>query len=365
MGMVAEEVKGRVGEAGTMYEIAEWVAPGHPDKVADYISDSVVDMCLADDKMSRVAVETLISSDVICVAGEVTSRADCSVGSIKRLVERCIEDRGYSADVWRGKINIHLTEQSGDISLGVNSGGAGDQGVVYGYATDETPEMLPTAQVLAMALMSRREYLRSKGKSSLFKPDAKCLVVMRDGVCDTVVFSTQHTEKCGIQEIYHTVEHDIVLPVVTPNRLLVNPTGRFVKGGPAADTGVTGRKIIVDTYCGMGRHGGGAFSGKDPTKVDRSAAYMARFVAKRLVQEVDVIHRATIGVAYSIGVADPMAVWVESDHPGIDDKLSKAIRERYDFRPASIIDRFGLRELSYKESAILGAFRPGYPWEEI
>lgn len=337
----------------------ESVTSGHPDKVCDQISDAILDACLAQDPYSRVAVETFGSHGLLVIGGEVTTRAKVNYERIARDLYRGV---GYSD---RLKVIVHIAEQSGDIAQGVAAGGAGDQGIMYGYATDETPEYLPKGVVLVHNLTKGLEYLRRKGGISWLRPDGKAQVTVMEGEVRTVLVSCQHTEDVSQQEIREVLIKRLIMPLVPAIdelEILVNPTGSFVRGGFAADTGLTGRKIIVDTYGGLVPHGGGAFSGKDATKVDRSAAYMCRFVAKQLVA-ASFAHECLVSVAYAIGRAEPVMVEAVNEK-GVD--ILKESGQIYDFRPQAMIERLGLRCPIFRKTAAYGHFgKKGLPWEEI
>lgn len=333
----------------------ESVTCGHPDKVCDQISDAILDACLAQDSRSRVAVETFGGHGVILVCGEVTTSAEVDYAQVARTV---YADIGY-AD--RPLVLVNVARQSPDIALGVDVGGAGDQGVMYGFATDETPELMPRAVVLAHALTGRLEALRQSGELPWLGPDGKAQVTMGEGKVATVLVSAQHAESEDIGSVRRAIAERVVAGAGVEDgaQLFVNPTGRFVRGGFDADTGLTGRKLMVDTYGGLVPHGGGAFSGKDATKVDRGAAYMARFVARHVVS-TGAARQCLVSVAYAIGRAEPVMVSA-TDENGKD--LS-AMARAFDFRPAAIIERLGLTRPIFRQTASGGHFgRPGFPWE--
>ncbi len=338
----------------------ESVTSGHPDKVCDQISDALLDAYLAQDPASRVAVECFGSHGLFVIGGEVTTRAHVDAEALARHVYREI---GYDDDL---RVIPHLTTQSPDIAQGVDTGGAGDQGIMYGYATNATPEYLPRAVVLAHALARGLERLRREDSSfAWLKPDGKTQVTMKDGKIMTLLVSCQHDASVGQQTIREHLIERLMRPLVSDLdgiEILVNPTGKFVQGGFAADAGLTGRKLMVDTYGGLIPHGGGAFSGKDSTKVDRSAAYMCRFVAKNLVAH-GVANECIVSVAYAIGRAEPVMVQaVDGDGREID----RALLSQFDFRPAAIIERLGLRRPIFRQTAAYGHFgRTGFPWEEV
>ena len=339
----------------------ESVTSGHPDKVCDQISDAVLDACLAEDPKSRVAVESFGSHGLLVVGGEVTTGAKVDYAKIAEGVYKNI---GYTE-----KLNIitNVSEQSPDIAQGVDTGGAGDQGIMYGYATNETAEFLPDAIVKVHALAKRLEELRgSNPEFSWLRPDGKTQLTVQNGKVVAVLISTQHAKEVEQGVIRGALIRGAVEPVLGEGaqdaEIFVNPTGAFVLGGFEADTGLTGRKIMVDTYCGLIPHGGGAFSGKDPTKVDRSAAYMARFVAKNIVAS-GLAKKFLVSVAYAIGRAEPLMVHAENEK---GEDISTFVKGRFDFRPAAIIERLNLRRPIYLKTAAYGHFgKPNLPWEEV
>jgi S-adenosylmethionine synthetase len=360
---------------------SESVTEGHPDKIADQVSDSVLDAVLAQDPTGRVACETLLTTGLVVVAGEITT--SCYV-DIPRVARETIREVGYT----RAKFGFdHKTcgvitaidEQSGDIAMGVDKLGAGDQGLMFGYACTETEELMPLPITLAHRLCLRLTQVRKSGQLPYLRPDGKSQVSVRyvDGKpvsVETVVISTQHGPETGLSKIREDMIEQVILPTI-PKHLIdankivyhVNPTGRFVTGGPMGDTGLTGRKIIVDTYGGSCPHGGGAFSGKDPTKVDRSACYMARHVAKNVVA-AGLAERAQLQVAYAIGVADPVSIMIETFGTGKvpNSKLEQLIRRHFDFTPAGIIKYLDLRRPFYRKTAAYGHFgrsEPEFTWE--
>jgi S-adenosylmethionine synthetase len=362
---------------------SESVAEGHPDKVADCISDTILDACLHQDPGAKVACETLVTKDLVVLAGELHTTAAIDAASIAR---RVIRDIGYTDPrdgfCHESDVEVRLHTQSPDIRRGVDRAdgiiGAGDQGMMFGYACDETAELMPLPIMLAHRLVRRLRELRVSGELPWLKPDAKSQVSVRyrDGrpvAVESVVLSTQHTVDAGIGEIRAAVIERVIRHVI-PEELRaaamtchVNPTGRFVEGGPVADTGLTGRKIIVDTYGGACPHGGGAFSGKDPTKVDRSAAYAARYVAKNLVA-AGIARRCTIQLAYAIGCAEPVSVMVDFHGTGVipGEKAEGIIRGIFDLTPAGIIRMLDLRRPIYEPTAAYGHFgREGMPWERV
>jgi S-adenosylmethionine synthetase len=357
---------------------SESVTEGHPDKIADQISDAILDAALTEDPQSRVAAETLITTDLIVVAGEITTRARLDIERIARDTVRRIgyDDRAKGFDADSAKVVVTLDAQSPDIALGVDHGGAGDQGLMFGYATRETPALMPAPIHYAHALTRRLAEVRRNGQLDCLRPDGKSQVTVeyQDGQVariHTVVISTQHDETIGIGDLRRLINEQVIRPTL-PDALLddrtiihVNPTGRFVVGGPHGDAGLTGRKIIVDTYGGSGRHGGGAFSGKDPSKVDRSAAYAGRHIAKNLVA-AGLADRVEIQLAYAIGVAEPVSIAVDTFGTGRipDQEIVRAVRKVFDLTPKGIIDALELRRPIYLDTAAYGHFgRPGFSWE--
>lgn len=337
----------------------ESVTSGHPDKICDQISDAILDACLEEDPDSRVAVESFGGHGVVVIGGEVTTRANVAYKEIAKNVYKGI---GYDHQL---KFLINVVEQSPDIAAGVNGGGAGDQGIMYGFASDETSEYLPWAVVKVHALAKRLEDARRSGVVPWLKPDGKTQITMENDSLRTVLVSAQHDANVSQEEVKHSIAQEIIRPIIgdiSGVEMLVNPTGRFVRGGFEADTGLTGRKIMVDTYCGLIVHGGGCFSGKDASKVDRSAAYMARFAAKNLVAN-GYARQCLVSVAYAIGRAEPLMVEAVNER---GESLSALARKKFDFRPWAIIERLGLRRPLYRQTAAYGHFgRPGFPWEEV
>ncbi len=360
---------------------SESVTEGHPDKIADQVSDAVLDAILSQDPTGRVACETLLTTGLVVVAGEITT--SCYV-DIPKVARETIREVGYTRakfgfDSETCAVITAIDEQSGDIAMGVDALGAGDQGLMFGYACTETPELMPMPIMLAHRLVERLSQVRRRGELDYLRPDGKSQVSVRyvDGkpvTVETVVISTQHSPDVTLERIRQDIIEKVVLPTI-PGELLdrkqatfhINPTGRFVTGGPMGDTGLTGRKIIVDTYGGSCPHGGGAFSGKDPTKVDRSACYMARHVAKNIVA-AGLAERAQVQVAYAIGVAEPVSVMVETFGTGKvpSSKLEQMVRRHFDFTPAGIIKYLNLRRPIYKKTAAFGHFgrnEPEFTWE--
>lgn len=350
---------------------SESVTEGHPDKIADQISDGVLDAILLQDPNGRVACETLVTTGLAVIAGEISTNTYVDIPSIVRGTLKSIgyTDAAYGIDGDTCAVMTTIDQQSPDIAAGVDIGGAGDQGMMFGYATDENEALLPTPILLAHRLTQRLAELRKAGELTWLRPDGKAQVTVeyeddRPVRVDTVVVSTQHSPDVGLERIRREVIERIIAPVM-PTELYdparcafhINPTGRFVIGGPHGDAGLTGRKIIVDSYGGMGRHGGGAFSGKDPTKVDRSGAYAARWAAKTVVA-AGLARRCEIQLAYAIGVADPVSVRVDTFGTGetAEEAISKALREVFDFRPGRIIEDLQLRNPIYRATAAYGHF---------
>ncbi len=371
---------------------SESVTEGHPDKICDQISDAILDAILKEDPNGRVACETTVTTGQVHVFGEITTAAHIAFPTIIRDTIREIgyTTSAYGFDADSAGINIALDEQSPDIAMGVDQSkeakenqadkydiGAGDQGMMFGYASNETPEFLPMTIALAHRLARRLAEVRKSGELSYLRPDGKTQVTVEyeDGKpvrVDTIVISTQHDPDVTQEQIHddmirHVIEPTIPAEFLQDTRYLINPTGRFVIGGPQGDAGLTGRKIIVDTYGGMARHGGGAFSGKDPTKVDRSAAYAARYVAKNIVAS-GIADRCEIQLAYAIGVAQPVSIFVDTFGTGkiSDDEIVALIRKHFELRPAGIIDMLDLRRPIYKQTAAYGHFGRtdvDLPWE--
>lgn len=363
---------------------SESVTEGHPDKVCDQISDAILDEFLRQDADSRVAVESMITSGIVFVAGEVTSKGKTDVQKIVRETIRSIgydkPDYGFDCDSCSVLCSLH--EQSPDISMGVSAStykeqGAGDQGLMFGFATSETPELMPLPITIAHQLSMRLAQVRKKKELGWVRPDGKSQVsvVYEDGVpkrIDSVVISTQHSPDISMNQLREEVINKVIKPVCdswmdSQTKFLVNPTGRFVIGGPPGDTGLTGRKIIADTYGGMGRHGGGAFSGKDPSKVDRSACYMARYVAKNIVAS-GLAKKCEVQVAYAIGVAEPISVMIETFGTGKmpEEDIEAKVRKNLDMRPAGIIKTLDLKRPIYHQTAAYGHFgrnNPSFTWE--
>src|SRR5437588_8784687 len=360
---------------------SESVTEGHPDKIADQISDAILDECLRQDPLSRVACETLTATGLVVIAGEITTKAYVDFQTLVRGVIASIgyDNALYGFDSNTCAVISSINKQSGDIAMGVDTGGAGDQGMMFGYATNETENYMPIAIDLAHKLTFRLTEVRKNGTLPYLRPDGKSQVTVEYGAdhkprrVDAVVISTQHADSIDNETLRADIMKQVIQAAV-PAKLLdadtkyhINPTGRFVIGGPMGDTGLTGRKIIVDTYGGMGRHGGGAFSGKDPTKVDRSAAYMARHIAKNIVA-AGLADRCEVQLAYAIGVAEPVSIRVDTFGTGKADesKLVQLVREHFQLTPKGIIESLKLRRPIYKKTAAYGHFGrkdPDFTWE--
>ena len=367
---------------------SESVSEGHPDKVADQISDAILDAILAQDKSSRVAAETLCNTGLVVLAGEITTRANVDYIGVARETIRRIgyDNTEYGIDYKGCAVMVCYDKQSPDISQGVTEGqgldleqGAGDQGLMFGYACDETAQLMPVPIHLAHRLVERQSEVRRDGRLPWLRPDAKSQVTVRyaegkPDAIDTIVLSTQHAPEVTHKQIEEAVIETIIKPVLPKNlikgtiRYLVNPTGRFVVGGPQGDCGLTGRKIIVDTYGGSCPHGGGAFSGKDPSKVDRSAAYAARYVAKNVVA-AGLATKCQVQVSYAIGIAKPTSVWITTYGTGkvSDERLSELVSKHFDLRPKGIVQMLDLLRPIYQKSAAYGHFgreEPEFTWEK-
>ena len=360
---------------------SESVTEGHPDKIADQVSDAILDACLEQDPYSRVAAETLTATGLVVIAGEITTKAYVDFQSLVRGVVASIgyDNALYGFDSNTCAVISTINKQSGDIAQGVDTGGAGDQGMMFGYASNETPELMPAPIALAHKLTRQLTAVRKSGKLPYLRPDGKSQVTVeydengKPARIDAVVISSQHSESVSNEELHADILK-YVIQAVLPAEWLdehtkyhINPTGRFVIGGPMGDTGLTGRKIIVDTYGGAGRHGGGAFSGKDPTKVDRSAAYMARYIAKNIVA-AGLADRAEVQLAYAIGVAEPVSVRIDTFGTGKvgEAKLTQLVRANFSLTPKGIIESLNLRRPIYQKTAAYGHFgrtEPEFTWE--
>jgi S-adenosylmethionine synthetase len=360
---------------------SESVTEGHPDKIADQVSDAILDACLEQDPYSRVAAETLTATGLVVIAGEITTKAYVDFQSLVRGVVASIgyDNALYGFDANTCAVISTINKQSGDIAQGVDTGGAGDQGMMFGYASNETPELMPAPISLAHKLTRQLTHVRKSGKLPYLRPDGKSQVTVeydengKPARIDAVVISTQHSESVGNEELHADILKYVIQAVLPAawldehTKYHINPTGRFVIGGPMGDTGLTGRKIIVDSYGGMGRHGGGAFSGKDPTKVDRSAAYVARYIAKNIVA-AGLADRVEVQLAYAIGVAEPVSVLVETFGTGKigEAKLTELIRKNFSLTPKGIIESLNLRRPIYQKTACYGHFgrnEPEFTWE--
>lgn len=369
---------------------SESVSEGHPDKICDQISDAILDFCLSQDSESRVACETFVTTQYVLVAGEISTKANLNKNKVEEIVRNVVSEIGYNDealgfDAKNLKIEYKIDKQSSDISMGVTAGeglykeqGAGDQGMMFGFACNETEELMPATLVYANRILERAAKLRKTGKYPWMRPDAKSLVTIeyedfKPKRISTIVVSHQHSEEKTLEEIREFIIKKVVEPALKDTGLLteetqffVNPTGRFVVGGPCGDSGLTGRKLIVDTYGGMGRHGGGCFSGKDATKVDRCAAYMARYVAKNIVA-AELADRCELEIAYAIGVAKPVSVFVETFGTGkvSEKKLAEAVASIFDLTPAGIAKKLDLKKPKFLKTATYGHFgRKGFSWEK-
>lgn len=362
------------------YFTSESVTEGHPDKLADLISDSILDEYLKQDKNSRVAIETFVSGNSVTIAGQVTTDAKVD---IENLVRKTIKEIGYEnanidMDYKTCNINIEITRQSPDIAMGVDIGGAGDQGIMFGYACDETEEYMPYAISMAHKLSKKLTEVRKKKEIPYIRPDGKTQVTVEyendiPKRIETILISTQHTEKANIEELKKDIIEKVIKKVIPSNmidintNIYINPTGRFIIGGPLGDTGLTGRKIIVDTYGGYARHGGGAFSGKDASKVDRSAAYMLRHIAKNIIAN-GYAKKCEIQLAYAIGMKEPLSICVNTfgTSTKTEEELVEIIKEKFDLTPDGIINYLRLKEPIYTKTTNYGHFgKENLPWEKI
>ena len=362
------------------YFTSESVTEGHPDKICDNISDTILDECLKQDRESRVAVETFVSNNNVTIAGQITTKANIN---IEKIVREKLKEIGYDnektdIDYRTCKINIDITKQSPDIALGVDVGGAGDQGIMFGFACDETPNYMPYAIYMAHKLSKRLTYVRKQGIIPYLRPDGKTQVTVeyedeKPKRIETILISSQHLESANLDQLKKDIIENVIKKEVPENmmdentKIYVNPTGRFVIGGPLGDTGLTGRKIIVDTYGGYARHGGGCFSGKDASKVDRSAAYMLRFIAKNIVAN-GYAKKCEIQVSYAIGIKEPLSIYVNTFGTGIktDEEIVELIKQKFDLTPDGIINYLNLKEPIYEETTNYGHFgKENLPWEKI
>ncbi len=360
---------------------SESVTEGHPDKIADQVSDAILDACMEQDPYSRVAAETLTATGVVMIAGEITTKAYVDFQTLVRGVVASIgyDNALYGFDSNTCAVISSINKQSGDIAQGVDTGGAGDQGMMFGFASNDTPELMPAPISLAHKLTRQLSQVRKTGRLPYLRPDGKSQVTVeydesgKPARIDAVVISTQHAETVGNEELHADILRHVIQAVLPATWLdehtkyHINPTGRFVIGGPMGDTGLTGRKIIVDSYGGWGRHGGGAFSGKDPTKVDRSGAYMARYIAKNIVA-AKLAERAEVQLAYAIGVAEPVSVLVETFGTGrlSSARLTELVRKNFSLTPKAIIETLNLRRPIYRQTAAYGHFgrnEPDFTWE--
>ncbi|HEX7140858.1 MAG TPA: methionine adenosyltransferase [Nitrososphaeraceae archaeon] len=364
---------------------SESVTEGHPDKMCDQISDAILDEFLSIDANSRVAVESLTTTGTVFIAGEVTSKGSVD---LQKVVRNTIREIGYNSadlgfDCNSCAVFTSIHEQSNDISLGVTptelkDQGAGDQGLVFGYASEETPEFMPLPIIMAHKLCMKLSEVRKRKELDWIRPDGKSQVsvVYEDFIpkrIDTVVLSTQHSPDIQLDQLREEIIKKVINPICAEwidshTRFIINPTGRFVLGGPSADTGLTGRKIIIDTYGGMGRHGGGAFSGKDPSKVDRSACYMARYIAKNIVA-AELARKCEVQIAYAIGMAEPVSVMVDTFGTGRieQEQIEDKVKKNFDMRPSKIIETLSLKRPIYKKTAAYGHFGrndPSFTWEK-
>ena len=362
------------------YFTSESVTEGHPDKICDNISDTILDECLKQDRESRVAIETFVSNNNVTIAGQITTKANIN---IEKIVREKLKEIGYDnektdIDYRTCKITTDITKQSPDIALGVDVGGAGDQGIMFGYACDETPNYMPYAIYMAHKLSKRLTDVRKQGIIPYLRPDGKTQVTVeyedeKPKRIETILISTQHLESANLDQLKKDIIENVIKVEVPENmmdentKIYVNPTGRFVIGGPLGDTGLTGRKIIVDTYGGYARHGGGCFSGKDASKVDRSAAYMLRFIAKNIVAN-GYAKKCEIQVSYAIGMKEPLSIYVNTFGTGTktDEEIVELIKQKFDLTPDGIINYLNLKEPIYEETTNYGHFgKENLPWEKI
>lgn len=362
------------------YFTSESVTEGHPDKLCDTISDSILDAYLKQDENSRVAVETFASQNLVTIAGQVTSKGEVDIEKIAREVIKNIgfDNQATDLDYRTCKIDINITKQSSDIALGVDIGGAGDQGIMFGYACDETKEYMPYAINLAHKLSKRLTEVRKNGEIAYLRPDGKTQVTIeyeddRPKRVETILISTQHDDSINIETLKEEIIAKVIKPIVpvdmidSKTKIYINPTGRFVIGGPLGDTGLTGRKIIVDTYGGYSRHGGGAFSGKDASKVDRSAAYMLRHIAKNVVAN-GLAKKCEIQVSYAIGMKEPLSIWVNTFGTSSisEEEICEMIKTKFDLTPDGVIKYLELKKPIYTKTTNYGHFgKNDLPWEKI
>lgn len=365
---------------GKYYFTSESVTEGHPDKLCDYISDTILDECLKQDKNSRVAIETFASKNKIAIAGQLTTNAKINIEDIvrKRIKEIGYDDENVDLDYRTCDIDINITKQSNDIAMGVDIGGAGDQGIMFGFACDETENYMPFAIDLAHKLSARLTSSRKNREIDYLRPDGKTQVTVEyeDGRplrIETILISNQHTPDVDLSVMKKDIIEKVINKVVDKKyidentKIYINPTGRFVIGGPLGDTGLTGRKIIVDTYGGYSRHGGGAFSGKDATKVDRSAAYMLRHIAKNIVAN-GLAKKCELQIAYAIGIDEPVSIYVDTFGTGTisEEKIIEIIKNKFDLTPKGIINYLGLQEPIFSKTTNYGHFgKENLPWEKI
>ena len=359
---------------------SESVTEGHPDKLADLISDSILDECLKQDKNSRVALETFVSGNEVTIAGQITSLAKINIDEIARNTIKQIgyDDCNIDMDYRTCKINVNITRQSPDIAMGVDIGGAGDQGIMFGYASDETENYMPYAIDMAHKLSQRLAFVRKQNIIPYLRPDGKTQVTVeyeenKPKRVEAILISAQHNADIEQEVLKQDILENVIKKIVPQNmmdnntKIYINPTGRFVIGGPLGDTGLTGRKIIVDTYGGYARHGGGAFSGKDASKVDRSAAYMLRHIAKNIVAN-GYANKCELQISYAIGMKEPLSIYINTFGTGkkSDEDLVKLIKEKFDLTPNGIIEYLGLREPIFTKTTNYGHFgKDGLPWEKI
>lgn len=362
------------------YFTSESVTEGHPDKLCDYISDSILDECLKQDKNSRVAIETFVSANTVTIAGQITSTARLKIGELVRekIKEIGFDNENTDIDYRTCKIQAEITKQSPDIAMGVDTGGAGDQGLMFGYACDETKEYMPYAIEMAHKLSKKLTEVRKTGEIAYLRLDGKTQVTVeyendKPKRIETILISTQHLDNISMEDLKRDIIEKVICTTIPKDmmdkdtKIYINPTGRFVIGGPLGDTGLTGRKIIVDTYGGYARHGGGAFSGKDASKVDRSAAYMLRHIAKNIVAN-GYAKKCEIQVAYAIGMKEPLSICVNTfgTSEKTEEELVKIIKDKFDLTPNGIIEYLGLKEPIYTRTTNYGHFgKENLPWEKI